>query len=202
MTPVNTERTKAKQTLAIFQRLRALSSRPLSLGAGGRSFEYCRPDQLSQGLSEMPASDRPGNRPGNLRSPRPSILAALIVGGAITAAAALYVPGIRVVDGDTIDHGWRRWRLAGIDAPEVRRAQCDAEAIAGAHARQTLRILVEEAGDDWRLEPVPSAPRDPYGRVIGRLLLAGHDASETLIAAGLVRPYAGGRRAGWCAAGE
>lgn len=48
---------------------------------------------------------------------RPSYTLALIVGAAIAAAAATYQPGITVVDGDTVDHAWWRWRVEGWDAP-------------------------------------------------------------------------------------
>ncbi|MEQ1578731.1 MAG: hypothetical protein ABL894_13920 [Hyphomicrobium sp.] len=47
----------------------------------------------------------------------------VLIAIAAVLAAALYTPGLRVVDGDTVDHAFWRWRLVGFDAPETRRAK-------------------------------------------------------------------------------
>jgi endonuclease YncB( thermonuclease family) len=112
---------------------------------------------------------------------------------------------VRVVDGDTVDVRARIWlgqtvetrvRLAGIDAPE-RRGRCAAE-----------REMAERAADllARSLSAGAIALRDVEygsfaGRVVARIEAAGTNPSETLLAAGLARPYSGrGPRPDWCGA--
>ena len=104
---------------------------------------------------------------------------------------------IRVVDGDTVDRWIWRWRLVGLDAPEIRRAGCAAERAAGIAARDRLAAVLAQgrvvrlAPQRWRL--------DKYGRVLARLEVDGEDVATLLIAEGHARPYDGrSRRAGWC----
>jgi hypothetical protein len=52
---------------------------------------------------------------------------------------------ITVVDGDTVDRGWQRHRLVGFDAPEIRRAACEAERQRGLHAKARLAELLRSA---------------------------------------------------------
>lgn len=129
--------------------------------------------------------------------PRPSLTLALLCGAALTAAVVLWIPGVRVVDGDTVDHGWWRWRLAGLDAPEISKAKCPAERALGHRAAERLRGLVAGAGSGWSLTPSPG-PRDPWGRRIGRLTVDGRDVAALLVTEGLARSYDGGKREGWC----
>jgi endonuclease YncB( thermonuclease family) len=104
---------------------------------------------------------------------------------------------IRVVDGDTVDRWMWRWRLAGIDAPEIRRAVCPAEKAAGFAARDRLAALIA-GGTVVRLVPVQWR-LDKYGRVVGRLLVDGVDVAPVMIAEGHARAYDGrSRREGWC----
>ncbi|MDX2306670.1 MAG: thermonuclease family protein [Hyphomicrobium sp.] len=126
---------------------------------------------------------------------RPSLTLALVVGAALAAAAATYTPGIVVVDGDTVDHAWWRWRIEGWDTPEIRQARCPEERALGIRARDRLRSLTAGPGvaisGRWHL--------DRYGRRIGRLRLPdGRDAGAVLAAEGLARPYDGAARSGWC----
>jgi endonuclease YncB( thermonuclease family) len=71
---------------------------------------------------------------------KPSPVLALIVGGLISAGAVNATSELHVVDGDTIDWGWRltleraRYRLAGFDAPETRGAKCAGERAIGEEA--------------------------------------------------------------------
>jgi endonuclease YncB( thermonuclease family) len=91
---------------------------------------------------------------------RPSPTLALIAGGAIATFAVLWQPGISVVDGDTVEHGFWRWRLVGLDAPETRGARCAEERALGERAAARLRSLV--AGGGAVLVPVFTRP--PYCR--------------------------------------
>ncbi len=105
----------------------------------------------------------------------------------------------RVIDGDTIDldcagEGLVRTRLMGFDTPEVFSPKCDAELALGNAATQALQHRV----DGSREVLVAFRGTDRYGRRLARLSLDGTDVAQPLIAAGLARPYEGGRRDGWC----
>ena len=104
----------------------------------------------------------------------------------------------RMVDGDTLHltcAGVRhKVRLLGFDTPEVSRPACATEAAAGAQATQVLRALVATG-------PVTALRfegQDRYGRDLGALAIGGQDVAAMMLASGLARPYAGGRRKGWC----
>ena len=110
---------------------------------------------------------------------------------------------LRVIDGDTIAVRARIWigqsvetrvRIAGVDAPELR-GGCSLESELALAARD----LVSEAIGD-----APAILRDVRhdkfgGRVLARVESnAGADIAAMLIAAGLGRPYDGGKRMSWC----
>jgi len=111
---------------------------------------------------------------------------------------------VRVIDGDTVRVAIRMWfrqsvledvRLAGIDAPETgKRARCPAEAEAAERARRRLAELLPAGAqvEVWNVR------RERYGRALGMVLIQGVSVGETLQREGLVRPYGGGRRGGWC----
>lgn len=88
----------------------------------------------------------------------------------------------RVIDGDTLDVGNRRIRLAGIDAPE-REQQCIDAAqqptACGKTSRDTLDNLVGKG-------PVTCAPieMDRYGRVVATCEFNGADLGEVMVTAG------------------
>lgn len=84
-------------------------------------------------------------------------------------------------------------RLLGVDTPELP-GRCPAEQAAALAARDFLLDLLRRAE---RIEILP-AGRDHFGRLLARVLADGADAGAALIAAGLARPYAGGRRKPWC----
>ena len=140
----------------------------------------------------------------------------LIVAAALTAAASVdylrrndRIPGpvpalvLRVIDGDTIAVRARIWigqsvdtrvRIVGVDTPELR-SECALEIELAAAARE---LVVEALGDQ------PVTLRDVrYDKFGGRVLArvesyTGEDIARLLIAAGLGRPYDGGKRAAWC----
>jgi endonuclease YncB( thermonuclease family) len=111
---------------------------------------------------------------------------------------------LRVIDGDTFEARVRVWpgieittrvRLRDIDAPELGSAKCAEERAKAEVARDALRQLLAE-GD----VTVTRVDFDKYG---GRVLAAAAtratpDISAAMLAKGLARPYAGGRRDGWC----
>lgn len=79
------------------------------------------------------------------------------------AAGPIEPDRIRVIDGDTIrvDDQRSDVRLVGINTPETRRAQCDAERELGGRATRRLRDLVSAGNLELRLQPCAceAAPR-------------------------------------------
>jgi micrococcal nuclease len=124
----------------------------------------------------------------------------------LTGMAALWTPGVRVVDGDTVDAGLFRYRLAGLDTPELRgRGACPETRERAQRAAERLRGLVAAAGGRWRLEPVPpyldvwhSSHAPWLRRRVARLDIDGRDVAAILIAEGLARPYDGTTPRSWC----
>ena len=111
------------------------------------------------------------------------------------ASGPIAPPDIEVVDGDTVRVRGRPVRLLGFDTPETHEPRCAREARLGREATAELRRLVRSGA---RLDLRPRPGRDRYGWGLGRLAVGGRDMGEALIAAGLARPYGGGRRGGWC----
>ncbi len=110
---------------------------------------------------------------------------------------------VEVLDGDTFLAEALVWpgqtvrvniRIRGIDAPEMK-ARCDAERAAALRARDALASLF--GGDPIAISNIAGAKY--YGRVLADVTTSGGDAvAQVLLGEKLVRPYAGGRRAGWC----
>ena len=110
-----------------------------------------------------------------------------------------------VIDGDTLEVRARIWlgqevttrvRLAGIDAPETR-SDCAQERVLAGRAAALLKARLGQP--EVRLYDIV------YGKYAGRILarvetVDGEDLGRALLAAGLARVYAGGRRAPWCGA--
>ena len=102
---------------------------------------------------------------------------------------------IGIVDGDTVTIDGESWRLMGYDTPEGEHAWCEAERRLSAKATARLGEIIAAAG---RIEAVTDGARDRYKRVLGRLLVDGRDVAEIMIGEDWARPYAGGRKKGWC----
>lgn len=115
----------------------------------------------------------------------PSIFGSLLAASAISFAAAAHtIEGrvVRVSDGDTVtlldgSHAQRRIRLAGIDAPEK------AQPYGGASTRHLSGMVFGESVS------VEYKKHDRYGRIVGKVLKDGHDASLEQIRAGLAWHY-------------
>ncbi len=122
---------------------------------------------------------------------------------AVTRPAAPARPAVagervaRVIDGDTVQMAdGERVRLMGFDTPEKPpRAECPAEANRAAQATARLQSLSRNG------LVLARAGRDRYGRTLAAASTPdGRDVAETMIAAGLAKPYHGrGPRGGWCA---
>lgn len=146
-----------------------------------------------------------------MRSVRPFVLATLLIAGSQPAFAAepdhakfaWRVVGIK--DGDTLAVDLPGLpeplnpvavRLRSVDAPESGgRAKCSAERKLAERATRFTRDAIAAA----RSIEFGSPSWDKYGgRIDADVWLDGKRLSEQLIAAGLARPYGGGKRAGWC----
>ena len=137
------------------------------------------------------------------------------------AVAAEPLPGpvpaevVRVIDGDTVAVRARIWpgqfvetrvRLRGVDTPEIRRPECEAERTAGqAAARFTagwtgMTPAAEAVAPAWiSLHDIDLGSF--AGRVVARIRRAdGADLSDDLTAAGLAVAY--GDDGPWCALAE
>ena len=113
---------------------------------------------------------------------------------AIFAALA----AILVIDGDTVEQAGVRWRLVGLDAPEIHGARCAEERRRGIIAAARLITLLEQHGGT--LERSAERRRDKYGRALGRLTIGGEDWASIAIREQLAVPFSGhGRRHDWCA---
>jgi endonuclease YncB( thermonuclease family) len=99
-----------------------------------------------------------------------------------------------VIDGDTFYVGRQSIRIADIDAPETRGANCAFEAELGRQATLRLRELLNlgpivlETG--WR-------DTDRYGRALRLVSRHGRSIGWQLVEEGLARPWTGRRRP-WC----
>src|SRR5258708_22965677 len=84
---------------------------------------------------------------------------ALILLAAPAIAEPIAPDDIRVIDGDTIRvyHEQPNVRLVGFNAPETRRAECEAEYQLGAKATRRLRDVVKAACLDFEYIPCSCA---------------------------------------------
>jgi endonuclease YncB( thermonuclease family) len=114
------------------------------------------------------------------------------------ATAEPIEPGdIRVVDGDTIRVYQEQpdVRLVGFNAPETRRAACEAERQLGAQATLRLRNLIRAGDLDFQYVACSCPPGTQgtfacnYGRDCGTLKSGGRDVGAILIEEGLAVPF-------------
>ena len=102
---------------------------------------------------------------------------------------------VRVIDGDTFEHGGHRIRIADIDTPELR-GRCAYEVELAARATRRLEALI--AAGPFELNPLPSGrDEDRYGRKLRIVTRGGRSLGDTLVAEGLARTWSG-RREPWC----
>jgi hypothetical protein len=99
-----------------------------------------------------------------------------------------------VVDGDTFYLNGTKVRIAGIDAPETHDYRCPSELELGERASRQLQALLNSGSVTMT---GIDRDRDKYGRLLRNVSVNGRDVGDALIASGVARPYAGGRRH-WC----
>lgn len=110
---------------------------------------------------------------------------------------------LEIIDGDTFFADALVWpgqsvriniRIRGIDAPEMK-SRCAGEHEAALRARDALRELL--GAGSVSISNIGGAKY--YGRVLADVEAAdGMPVARELLARGLARPYAGGRRKSWC----
>lgn len=106
----------------------------------------------------------------------------------------VFPAAVRIIDGDTFDHGGTRVRIADIDTPEVR-GRCPYETELAARATRRMRALL--AAGPFELEPIPGRDVDRYGRKLRIVTRGGRSLGDMLVAEGLARTWSG-RREPWC----
>lgn len=113
-------------------------------------------------------------------------------------AAQVAFSELEVVDGDTIDRGEVRYRVLGLDAPEIQSARCLAERRLGLLAREAARTALRQARSIELVETgVVQPATDRYReRREARVLVDGVDLGVLLITAGYAQAWEG--RVGWC----
>jgi endonuclease YncB( thermonuclease family) len=111
------------------------------------------------------------------------------------AACGILIADNCVIDGDTFTLNGTRIRIADIDAPETRNAQCAAEARLGLRATERLRTLLNEG--PFELGGY-ARETDRYGRKLRIVRRNGQSIGAILVREGLARRWSGTRR-GWCA---
>ena len=112
----------------------------------------------------------------------------------------------RVIDGDTVEVAVDflpsplpprlSIRVMGVDTPEKDpRAQCDAEA---ALARKASAFTKDAVANALEID-IKILKWDKYGgRVLGEVYLDHQSLAQSLISAGLARPYKGEAKSSWC----
>jgi endonuclease YncB( thermonuclease family)/outer membrane protein OmpA-like peptidoglycan-associated protein len=93
----------------------------------------------------------------------------------------------RIVDGDTLVIDSRRWRLSGIDAPEMRQqcARSDGTAYAcGVAAQKALEDIIAGSPVSCR-----ELELDRYGRSVGVCYAGATDIGKAMVEAGMAVPY-------------
>lgn len=115
--------------------------------------------------------------------------------GGSGAAAPAAAGQVRVIDGDTFDHGGERIRIADIDTPELR-GRCRYETELAALATERMRALL--AAGPFELHRTPDGrDEDRYGRKLRIVTRGGRSLGDMLVAEGLARTWTG-RREPWC----
>lgn len=113
-------------------------------------------------------------------------------------ATSLLTLALIVLDGDTIIVGKEHIRIANIDAPELRHAQCDAERRLAIVARERLKAIVGSGKlVIVRGDPGTGRAKDRFGRTLATLSVGGRDVGAILIGEQLARPWQGKRKP-WC----
>lgn len=166
------------------------------------------PDRIGAGVAPVPPSAVPHLPPpdpyAEARRSRailesqdgpPAAMAGRIDAAPPAERARLGDPAmVRMIDGDTFDHGGTRIRIADIDTPEIQ-GRCPFET--GLAARATGRMRALLAAGPFELHPIGGRDEDRYGRKLRIVTRGGRSLGDQLVAEGLARTWSG-RREPWC----
>jgi endonuclease YncB( thermonuclease family) len=99
------------------------------------------------GLKNRIKPDKPALRGKSMISRSSTVLLLLVLSVGAVSPAPITSDEVRVIDGDTIrlNHQRPDVRLVGLNAPETRRAICEAERELGDKATRRLRDLVQSS---------------------------------------------------------
>lgn len=130
-----------------------------------------------------------------------SCLLAVTLSASVAWSAPITADEVRIIDGDTIrvHHQKPDVRLVGFNAPETRRAQCNAERALGDRATDRLRDLLRSSRLDFEFvacacpSGTEGTPRCNYGRRCGTLKADGRDVGAILISENLAVPFVCGQ---------
>lgn len=101
----------------------------------------------------------------------------------------------RVIDGDTLEAQGVRYRVVGVDAPEIGRAKCPLEKAAGLSAKAHAERMIGRA----KRVVATDEGRDRYGRTLAHVRVDGVDLGDALVASGHARRWTPpGPRPTWC----
>jgi endonuclease YncB( thermonuclease family) len=119
------------------------------------------------------------------------MMATVLIVNALAIAAPIDPGDIRVIDGDTIRIYQQQpnVRLVGFNAPETRKAECEAERELGGRATRFLRDLVRAGNLDFEYVGAVGRGACAWGRDCGTLKANGRDVGDLLIASGLAVPF-------------
>jgi micrococcal nuclease len=131
------------------------------------------------------------------RNMRQLIFSAFLALSVPVLAAPIDSDDISVIDGDTIRVYQKQpnVRLVGFNAPETRRAACEAERDLEAKATRRLRDLVRDGNLSFEFVAcscpagTEGTPTCNYGRRCGTLKADGRDVGVMLISEGLAVPF-------------
>ena len=99
-----------------------------------------------------------------------------------------------VIDGDTIDYGGTRIRIADIDTPEMR-GRCASESRLARRAAARMSALINQG--PFELHRTGTRDEDVYGRKLRIVTRGGRSLGDVLVAEGLARTWTGHREP-WC----
>jgi endonuclease YncB( thermonuclease family) len=133
------------------------------------------PHRPTHPIAGVPPHHRPPARHVHFIGPAVVVAAPIWYAGAPYGVQELAAPAY-AIDGDTFDSGGVRYRLYGIDAPEL-------DEPLGPHARARLQQLLA-------IGPVTVIPLalDVYGRTVADVMVAGLNAAGVLRAEGFAKP--------------
>ena len=132
-----------------------------------------------------------------------SLLATLVVGFAMTRDRIVFTDEevTSIYDGDTftirtVNGAKQSVRFRGVDTPELKDPQCEAERVLARQAKEFVVARVRAAQRVTLLDIDKTGDR--YGRWLAWVYVDGENLALMTIAAGLGRPYDGGTRESWC----